>query len=99
ETSVFSELVKKYSKDSVMYWRTTDRKEIDFILRVKNDILPIEVKINFGQFNPTPINYFKKKYRMAGHRLVGLEGNPRDRFSVYPWEIGARDLTCQGPGS
>jgi predicted AAA+ superfamily ATPase len=32
ETAVFSELIKKYPADSVYYWRTKDKKEIDFIL-------------------------------------------------------------------
>lgn len=87
ETSIFSELVKKYSKDNIRYWRTMDKKEVDFILVVKNKILPIEVKINFEQFNPTAINYFKEKYKINEHRLIALNGDLKDRFCIYPWEI------------
>ncbi|MFC1522703.1 ATP-binding protein [Elusimicrobiota bacterium] len=87
ETAVFSELVKKYSKDSVFHWRTMDKKEIDFILKIKNEILPIEAKINFEQFNPSAISYFKGKYKISDHRLIALKGSPRDEYSIYPWEI------------
>lgn len=87
ETSIFSELVKKYSKDNVRYWRTLDKKEVDFILTVKNKIIPIEVKINFEQFNPSAINYFKEKYKIDEHRLIALNGDLKDGFCIYPWSI------------
>ena len=35
ETGVFAELVKKYSHEAVFYWRTKDKKESDFILKVE----------------------------------------------------------------
>jgi len=47
ETSVFSELVKKYGKENINYWRNKNMNEIDFILNKDNKILPIEVKNNF----------------------------------------------------
>ncbi|MBU1084404.1 MAG: ATP-binding protein, partial [Candidatus Omnitrophica bacterium] len=75
ETAVFSELVKKYHKNSVLYWRTADKKEIDFILRDKNGILPIEVKLNFQQFNSSSIRYFNKKYDNTKYKVVGLKGD------------------------
>ena len=60
ETGVFAELVKKYGRESVFYWRTKDKKEIDFILRMKDALTPIEVKLNYEQFNPTAIRYFNE---------------------------------------
>lgn len=63
ETGVFAELVKKYSHEAVFYWRTKDKKEIDFILKIRNAILPIEVKLNFEQFNPSAIDYFNSHYK------------------------------------
>jgi predicted AAA+ superfamily ATPase len=36
ETGIFSELVKKYGRENVFYWRTKDKKEIDFILKMKD---------------------------------------------------------------
>ncbi|MBU2264298.1 ATP-binding protein, partial [Patescibacteria group bacterium] len=70
ETSIFAELVKKYNKDSVFYWRTKDKKEIDFILNKKNTVLPIEVKLNFARFKANYINYFNQKYKLKNYKIV-----------------------------
>jgi uncharacterized protein len=86
ETGVFSELVKKYGRESVFYWRTKDRKEIDFILRIKDALIPIEVKLSYEQFNPTAIRYFNEHYDTDNYRVVSLSGTPKDRHSVYPWD-------------
>jgi hypothetical protein len=86
ETGVFSELVKKYGRESVFYWRTKDKKEIDFILKMKEALIPIEVKLNYEQFNPTAIKYFNEHYNIDNYRVVGLNGSPKDRRCVYPWD-------------
>jgi hypothetical protein len=71
----------------LFYWRNKDKKEIDFILNCQNMPLPLEVKLNFGQFNPSAVNYFNSRYGQEDYRLIGLEGNKRDVHSVYPWEM------------
>jgi len=87
ETAIFAELVKNFSKDSVFYWRTTDKKEIDFILKKKGKILPIEVKLNFEQFRSASIKYFNEKYKNNDYRVISLYGEVKDKFSIYPWQI------------
>lgn len=87
ETGVFAELVKKYSHEAVFYWRTKDKKEIDFILKVRNAILPIEVKLNFEQFNPSAIDYFNNHYKLKNYKVVSLNGKPKNEFYVYPWDL------------
>jgi predicted AAA+ superfamily ATPase len=87
ETGIFAELVKKYTKDVIFYWRTKDKKEIDFILRIKKQLLPIEAKLNFEQFNPSAIQYFNKHYGISNYRVVGLSGEPKSRFYVHPWNV------------
>ena len=87
ETGIFSQLVKKYSKDNVFFWRTKDKREIDFILKLKNSLLPIEVKLNFERFVPTSIKYFNSKYKLKKYKLVSLKGIPKDKYSVYPWQL------------
>lgn len=87
ETGVFAELVKKYSQDAVFYWRTKDRKEIDFILRIKGAILPIEVKLNFEQFNPFAIRYFNGHYGLSDYRVVSLNGERKNESCIYPWAL------------
>jgi len=87
ETSVFAELIKKYGKNSVFYWRTKDKKEIDFILKVKNVVLPIEAKLNFEQINLQAIKYFNEKYKTQDYRIVGIDGGSKSDFYVYPWQL------------
>jgi len=87
ETSVFSELVKKYGKDAVYYWRTKDKKEIDFVLKDRKGTLPIEVKLRFEQFKPAAMTYFMTQYKERNYKVVGLTGAPRDEHQVYPWDI------------
>ncbi len=86
ETSVFGELAKKYRSENVFYWRTQDKKEIDFILTLKNNLLPIEAKLNFGQFNKTAINYFSGKYKISNFKVIGLKGI-KSKNCFYPWEL------------
>jgi len=86
ETGVFAELVKKYGRESVFYWRTKDKKEIDFILKIKDDLIPIEVKLNYEQFNPTAIRYFNEHYGIDNYRVVGLNGIQKGQRCVYPWD-------------
>ncbi len=86
ETAVFSELVKIFKKEDIFFWRTKDKKEIDFIIKHKNKIIPIEVKYNFSNFSKTSINYFLRKYSLKEYRVIGLEGDKKDNF-IYPWEI------------
>lgn len=86
ETAVFSELVKRYGKDKIFYWRTKDKKEIDFILRRKNEILPIEVKYNFARFSKTAIKYFLKKYELSDYKVIGLDGDLSQEQFMYLWE-------------
>jgi len=87
ETSIFSELVKKFGHNNIYYWRTMDKKEIDFILKVKNSILPIEAKVNFAQFNKTAVNYFISRYKLKHYKIVGLKGVPKNEHYIYPWDL------------
>jgi len=86
ETGIFAELAKKYTHEAIFYWRTKDKKEIDFILKIKNSILPMEVKLNFEQFNPTAVQYFNKHYGINKYKVIGLNGKPKSEFYVYPWD-------------
>ena len=91
ETSIFSELVKKYGQNSVKYWRTTDKQEIDFIIQYRDQLIPIEAKIQFPYTIPAQLNSFAEKYpqetRQTSARLVAIKGQPADDSMVYPWEI------------
>lgn len=87
ETGIFAELAKKYGKDAVLYWRSKDKKEIDFIVRKNNELMPIEVKMNFSQFNPSPIRYFQEKYKVKTYSVTALEGETLSKEYLYPWAL------------
>jgi hypothetical protein len=86
ETGMFAELVKKYGRENLFYWRTKDKKEIDFILKIRDGLIPIEVKLNYEQFHPMAIRYFNQHYGLDNYRVVGLNGIQKDRHCVYPWD-------------
>ncbi len=92
ETSVFAELVKNYGRDSIYYWRTTDKKEIDFILRQPDYALPIEVKLRFPHVIPTTLNTFTEAYQAMLHqstpfKIVALQGQSEEPAMIYPWQL------------
>jgi uncharacterized protein len=87
ETAVFAELVKKYGRDAVLYWRTKDKKEIDFILQVRDILTPIEAKLNFEQFSPGAIRYFSNHYHIDHYKVVALKGTPKRPYQVHPWNL------------
>lgn len=87
ETSIFSELVKRFGMESVRYWRTKDKREIDFIVTQRDIPLPMEVKLNFAQFRQTALAYFSKHYESEPYRIVALNGSKTDGHGAWPWEI------------
>lgn len=87
ETSIFAELAKKHGTKNIFYWRTMDKKEIDFIVREKRQLLPVEVKLNFAQFHTTAIDYFCNKYGITNFKLAGLKGIQKNPNHIYPWQL------------
>ncbi len=89
ETVVFSELVKRFGKESIYFWRTKDRKEIDFIVKYKNNVIPIEVKLNFAKFYKKPIEYFLNIYKIRNYHFISLYGSKIKDSFLHPWEISS----------
>jgi uncharacterized protein len=87
ETCVFSELAKKHGRDNIYYWRTKDKREIDFILKYDGNILPIEVKLNFNQYRPNTVKFFSEKYNIDKYKVIALNGEPFNEHSFYPWDL------------
>jgi predicted AAA+ superfamily ATPase len=89
ETSIFSELIKNHNPDQVKFWRTTDKKEIDFILNLPEGVLPIEVKLNFPHTLPSVLRNFWKtgKSTDIDYRLVSLYGSPNTKGMIFPWQL------------
>lgn len=87
ETSVFTELVKKYGQGSIRYWRTAQGHEIDFILQKRGGMQPFEVKLHFAQWQEATEKAFLKKYpEQSAVQVVGLKGE-KVAHGLYPWEL------------
>jgi len=87
ETSLFGELVKKHGVENIHYWRTQEKKEIDFILKTPDDLIPIEVKLNFPRNLSTALHTFAELYQTERIFLVGLNGETGDKKMIYPWQL------------
>ncbi|MCD4793985.1 MAG: ATP-binding protein [Bacteroidales bacterium] len=91
ETSVFSEFLKNTEKDSINFWRTQDKKEIDFVILQKDTISLFEVKINALKFKKTPMKYFASKYNPLNMNCISLTGklseNNLSIGNIKPWDL------------
>ncbi len=88
ETNIFGELTKVFDRRDIAFWRTKTHMEIDFVIEKNIDpYLPIEVKLNFGNFNQRAINTFNKKYKLNNWKLIGLNGQKTNNNYIFPWEI------------
>ena len=87
ETSVFSELVKKFGVENINFWRNKNQNEIDFILQTNSKMLPIEVKYNFSQFKKIKLAPFLGKYKLDNFYVAGLMGRKDKSYFKYPWEL------------
>ena len=92
ETSVFTELIKRYGPEQIHFWRTQDKKEIDFVVKLPEAYLPIETRLHFPRAIPGVLHTFDDAYRsdtspVPGYRLVGLGGQPVEAGMVFPWQI------------
>ncbi len=89
ETNVFSELVKKFGPNKIHFWRTKDKKEIDFILTQDPNLpLPIEVKLRVSAVRLQPIKHFNTKYNLPKdyYKIIVLEKDIERENTFYPFE-------------
>jgi len=90
ENSVFSEPAKNISPENIYYWRTQDKKEIDFIIEEKHGLVPLEVKLNAAALNYTALKYFSSQYECRQAFCISLEGilpvGKMEVENIKPWE-------------
>jgi len=80
ETFVFLELMKAGKK--INFWRTTNKQEIDFIVKNK-EIYAIEVKLNFQNMDNSNLKFFSGNYKCKT-TTIGLKGEKKGK---YIWEL------------
>jgi predicted AAA+ superfamily ATPase len=96
ETSLFAELVKQRNVDDITYWRTADKKEIDFVIRRPEGPLPVEVKSHFPRTFPSVFKSFWQTDALGENKpflVISLYGEPTSSQMIYPWQLyqGAND--------
>lgn len=103
ETSIYVELLKRYGTSQVGYWRTADRREIDFIVRQPDATLLIEAKLTFPPGMPAALRSAPQAVgdvaptEVEDYRVVSLFGRPAEERTpvpgaqpsrmIYPWQI------------
>jgi predicted AAA+ superfamily ATPase len=91
ENAVFSELLKQRGMHDLFYWRTQDKKEIDFVLKRGQKFALFEAKMNAASFKSTALDYFNEKYGRVPFHCVTLEppsGKTQAKIDYcFPWEM------------
>ncbi|MEF2175136.1 MAG: DUF4143 domain-containing protein, partial [Candidatus Absconditabacteria bacterium] len=82
ETCIFSEYLKS-NIGKINFWRTQDKKEIDFIINSK----PYEVKLNYDGRSINALDYFQEKYGTTGN-IITLKKSSKSKYNqLFPWEV------------
>lgn len=83
ENAFFSYVNHRNETEKINFYRTQDKKEIDFIL----DGVPYELKLHYNGNKLTALEYFAEHYRQKGN-VVSL-GKHIDSYyqQLYPWEV------------
>ena len=80
ETFVFLELMKAGKK--INFWRTTNKQEVDFIIKDK-ELYAIKVKYNFQNLDNRSLKSFSESYKCKTV-TIGLKG---EKNGKYAWEL------------
>lgn len=77
ENYVATELIHNY--ETLYYWQSENRAEIDFLINAKDGIIPIEVKANINN-NSKSLNLYMEKYKPSfairiSSKNFGFENN------------------------
>jgi len=83
ENSFFAYINNAYKAEKINFYRTQDKKEIDFVL----DGTPYELKQTFSGGKLTALDFFQTHYKQKGS-VVTLQKKESERYNVcFPWEI------------
>lgn len=83
--------VEKFNKNSLFFWRTQDKKELDFVVQHNSSLTAIEVKLNAAKCSLTPMRYFNSHYSPKLKLCVSLQGsvkrNDIELRACRPWDL------------
>ena len=76
ENIIYNTLSSKYNLDDIYFYRTISKSEIDFVVQMKNELLPIEVKFRNNTLKvPIAIKNFEKLYDRVKYNLIITKNN------------------------
>jgi predicted AAA+ superfamily ATPase len=90
ENCIYTELRKTVGLDSLRYWRTQSKQEIDFIIQHRKQLSTLEVKKIYSGQKTTSLEYFSQKYPNSKSFIITLEKRKEAKGNtslLYPWEI------------
>jgi predicted AAA+ superfamily ATPase len=82
ENAVFRALWEGRDADQIRFWRTADKKEIDFVV---DELNAYEVKFKRTRVNKTSYRLFHEAYPEIGFSFISLEDGREP--SIRPWEL------------
>jgi len=102
ENSIYAELRKVVGLESLRYWRTQSKQEIDFVVEHRRQLFAFEVKKIYSGQKTTSLRYFSQKYPNSKSFVITLEKRreAKENISVlYCWEIYNKGVFSQNiPG-
>jgi predicted AAA+ superfamily ATPase len=86
ENGVFRQLLNKHDMEALRFWRTRDKKEVDFVVEEKR---AFEVKTKSSNYNDEKYKLFSENYPKISLNYIVLEKEKQiDKNKLfYPWEI------------
>ncbi len=93
ETSIYAELLKLFGASVVGYWRTADKREVDFVVRLPEWTLLVEAKLSFPLTVPRTLRPSSTAAQNgtvdepAEYRVVALYGQPGKPQMIHPWQL------------
>lgn len=79
ENAVFRQLIEKYDKEDIKFWRTTSQREIDFV--VQNN-LAFEVKLDAKKIKKGNYAAFLEKYPDMKFKVVSIDSKNNPDSSI-----------------
>jgi len=90
ENSIYTELRKAVGLDTLRYWRTQSKQEIDFVIQYRRQLFTLEVKKIYSGQKTTSLEHFSQKYPNSKSFIITLEKRKEAKGNtllLYPWEI------------
>lgn len=94
QNSIFNYLRRRTKVKNIYFWRTTNKQEIDFIIKAKK-ITPLEVKLTYRDKYMKSLQYFLENYsiNLAYCVVINKKDSKLDEIKqIYPWQIESLDF-------